>query len=132
MNQPGLNQFSMSIDEHHNKITIGVATRRHDINTVCGSDDFSWGFNVSEGKKLHDGVVEEGYGRRVHEGESVTIMLDREKGTLALAINGVSQGIAYTHDRLKTLKLRPCLSTEVMFEAKFIDGFPIAAEVTNY
>ena len=122
----------MSIDEHHNKITIGVATRRHDINTVCGTDQWSWGFNVSEGKKIHGNDSQEGYGRRVHEGESVTVMLDRAKGTLALAINGVSQGIAFTDDKLKTLKLRPCLSTEVMFEAKFIDGFPVAAEVTNY
>ena len=132
LHKKGKNSFNMQIDEHHNKITLGVATRKHDINALCGSDDLSWGFNVSEGKKIHNGEVEEGYGRRVHEGEKVTVTLDREHGTLSLAINGEDVGVGFEDEKLKTLKLHPCLSTEVVFEAKFLDGFPVQAEITNY
>lgn len=116
----------MQIGEHHNKITVGLATRKHDINTVCGSDESSWGFNISEGKLFHNNDANVTYGRRVHEGEHITILLDRDSGTMELQISEEEVlGVAFHDEKLKKLWLHPCLSTEVKFSARFVEGYPV-------
>ncbi len=112
----------MEIGDHHNMITIGLATRRHNLGTQVGADADSWGFNLSKGTLVHNGDTGVSYGRRVESGEKVTVELDREAGTLKLLINGEDQGVAFTDEKLKTLKLWPCMSTGVVSSAKFIDG----------
>jgi hypothetical protein len=123
--------FSMEIGDHHNMITVGVATRRHNLGTQVGADADSWGFNLSTGHLVHNGDTGVEYGRRVQEGEKITIHLDREAGTLRMEINGEDQGIAFTDDKLKTLKLWPVMSTGVISSAKFIDGKEVQKSIKN-
>lgn len=105
-------------------MTIGVATINFDINKQVGSDASSWGFNISNGRLVHSGDSSKSYGRRVNEGETVAVFLDRAAGALRFFVNDEDNGVAFVDERLKTLKLFPVLSTGVVASAKFIEAAP--------
>jgi hypothetical protein len=125
MNKEGVNYYTVQIDDHHNMMTLGVSVRVHNMNQQVGACNTSWGFNLSTGHLTHNGDTGVRYGWIVNEGETLTVCLDREAGTLGFYINDEDMGVAFEHAKLKTLKLFPVLSTGIVCSAKFIARKPV-------
>lgn len=122
LNKEGVNKFTIEVDRNHNHITLGVAPKDFNMENQVGSDENSWGFNLYTGHLVHDGETNVKYGRRIFIKKKVTLILDREAGTLGLKIGSENFGPAFKCNKLKKLELYPVISTGVDCTTEFIQG----------
>lgn len=89
--------------EAYNKggMAIGVVTEDFDVNTgILGAHTGSWGYSGRTGDK-GDGIGGfQAYGEKFATGDTVTITLNMDAGTLSFHLNGVPQGVAFSEGLL--------------------------------
>jgi hypothetical protein len=95
----GTTRFEFRIVEAE-MLAIGVCTDQENMGQGVGSTVESWGY-LGFGILGHDNNWEKMYGKEYGNGDKVTVIVDREAGTIEYEVNGDKQGIAFTEEKLK-------------------------------
>ena len=91
----GSNSWSIRIDSSATAyIFIGVASKDVDLCNFLGSDQHGWGY-IGDRALYHRRSKVSSYGERFSEGDTITVTLDMDRGTLSFARNGVDLGVAF-------------------------------------
>jgi hypothetical protein len=109
MPKTGICKFTISVLKVGLRgIRIGLARKGYDPKGKIGRDDISWSVH-SHGKKYHNNVGE-AYIFDIKKGDIVTIVLDRDTGSLKFCSNDHDYGIAFTDcEKLKNYELYPAV-----------------------
>jgi len=75
-------------------IFVGVVGAHADISNYVGADKYGWGYLANKAVWHNKGKVKT-YGELYKEGDTITVTLDVESGTLAFARNGNDMGIGF-------------------------------------
>lgn len=90
----GVHRWDVHIDRCVSKnIFIGVAAREAHLNNYVGCDKFGWAFLANKAV-WHNKSKTKTYGDLFRSGDTVTVILDLEEGTLAFNLNNKSLGVA--------------------------------------
>jgi len=85
----------------HNNLFFGISIRPIDnLNLDQCLEKFALGFSPGRGACVNGNL--EPYGKSVHIGDVVTMIVDRVHGALRYQINGVDQGVLFHNDSLKS------------------------------
>jgi hypothetical protein len=87
---------------------LGVGTEGMNMGYPVGRDKYGWGVKVN-GRKVHNQDWTK-YTRPIPVGQTVTVELDRVKGTLAIIVDGEHKGTAFEDEFFKTGQLFFCAS----------------------
>ena len=91
----GRNMWEVHLDKTPTAyIFIGVAKRQADLSTFLGGDDFGWGY-IGDRALYNKRAKVKAYGERFGEGDTIGVVLDMDRGTLAFTKNGVDLGVAF-------------------------------------
>lgn len=91
-----------------------------DLETLVGEDSNSWGIS-STGQLSHERKVME-TGRKLVNGDLVTISLNRKQGRLTFLINGKKVPQSFQESSLRTMDLYPAVTlreSHVMFSQAY-------------
>jgi hypothetical protein len=90
----GVHRWDVHIDRCVSKnIFLGVATREARLDNYVGCDSFGWGFLANQAV-WHGKAKLRNYGELYRTGDTVSVVLDLEAGTLSYCLNGVPLGVA--------------------------------------
>jgi hypothetical protein len=91
----GRNHWEIKIESSSTAyLFIGVATRRADLTTFLGGDDFGWGY-IGDRALYHKRTKVKAYGERFGQGDVIGVTLDMDRGTLSFSKNGLDLGVAF-------------------------------------
>ena len=102
-----INYFSVKILKL-GEIRIGVSTENFVLDTLVGQDSESWGI-LENGSFSHDSDVK-AMTKPLFKGDVVTLILNRERGSLLLCINRKFKGELICDPYLKNSKVYPAVS----------------------
>lgn len=92
----GVNRWEVKIDKTSTSyLFIGVATRLADTSSFLGGDDYGWGY-IGDRALYHKRQKAKVYGEKFCMGDTIGVILDLDKGTLAFERNGNYMGVAFT------------------------------------
>jgi hypothetical protein len=90
----GVHNWDVRIERCISKnIFLGVATKEARLDNYVGCDRFGWAFLANRALWHNKGKVR-GYGELFRSGDTVSILLDLDRGTLSFSLNGRSLGVA--------------------------------------
>jgi hypothetical protein len=90
----GIHRWDVHIDRCVSKnIFIGVATREGRLDNYVGCDNYGWGFLANQAI-WHGKAKLKNYGELFRTGDTVSVILDLENGTLSYCLNNIPLGIA--------------------------------------
>jgi hypothetical protein len=90
----GLHKWDIHIDRCVSKnIFIGISTLEGKLDNYVGCDRFGWGF-LANRAVWHNKSKYKNFGELFRSGDTVSVILDLDVGTLTFILNGVDLGVA--------------------------------------
>ena len=95
----GIHQFNVRFEDKNSEwITVGITKKTH-VNQITQEKRFvSYGWGVDgAGYKYSNGNLQS-YMRAVEQGEIISLILNREEGTLSVRIDGEDMGVMFENE----------------------------------